>query len=31
MTLAETLDVRVGCFVLWIAYVELNRQSNDGA
>lgn len=29
LTLAEPLDVRAGCFVLWVAYVELNRRSSE--
>ncbi len=30
LTLTEPLDVTAGCFVLWVAYVELNRRSSDG-
>lgn len=30
LTVAEPLDPRLGCFVLWVAYVELNRQSSNG-
>jgi hypothetical protein len=30
LTVQEPLDPRPGCFVLWVAYVELNRQANDG-
>ena len=31
LTLTEPLDTRAGCFVLWVAHVELNRQSDGGA
>jgi hypothetical protein len=30
MTLSDPVDVRAGCFVLRVAYVELNRRSSDG-
>lgn len=30
LELAEPLEIRVAVFVLWIAYVELNRQASDG-
>ncbi|SED04630.1 hypothetical protein SAMN04489844_3552 [Nocardioides exalbidus] len=30
LTVSEPLDTRAGCFVLWVSYVELNRQSSDG-
>ncbi len=29
LELVEDLEVRIACFVLWVAYVELNRQSSD--
>ena len=28
--LVEPLETRVAVFVLWVAYVELNRQASDG-
>lgn len=31
LRLAEALDLRAGCFVLWVAYVELNRRSSDAS
>lgn len=30
LTVREPLDPRLGCFVLWVAHVELNRQASDG-
>src|SRR6476469_3737797 len=30
LELVEPLETRAAVFVLWIAYVELNRQSSDG-
>ena len=31
LQLAEPVDTRLGCFVLWVAYVELNRQNDGGS
>ncbi len=32
LTLTESLDISAACFVLWVAFVELNRRaSSDGA
>lgn len=29
LSLTEALDVRAGCFLLWVVFVELNRRSSD--
>ncbi len=29
LSLTDDLDTSAGCFVLWVAYVELNRQSSN--
>jgi hypothetical protein len=31
LVLTEQVDVRLACFVLWLAYREFNRQSDGGA
>jgi hypothetical protein len=30
LTVGEPMDPRLGCFLLWVAHVELSRQSSDG-